>query len=69
MAEKLKDVEYEYDQAAVFEYAGEAAAGYNMSEALLYLLVLLLIGEQLLARSASYHPPGRRGRQAKGGAR
>lgn len=66
LAEKLTDVEYEYDQAALFEYAGEAAAGYNVSEPLLYLLVLLLIGEQLLARSASYHRPPR---QAKGGAR
>ena len=33
-------------------------AGYNLGQSLLYLLVALLIGEQILAWSASYHPPG-----------
>ena len=67
LAERLKGVDYQYEPAALFEYAGEELAGYNMSEPLLYLLVLLLIGEQILAWSASYHPRVRRERPAKGG--
>ncbi len=43
-----------------FELAGQSSS--NISEYLLYALVVLLIGEQLLAYSASYHP-------APGGAR
>lgn len=43
-----------------YELAGQSAS--NISEYLLYALVVLLIGEQLVAYSASYHP-------AAGGAR
>ena len=67
LAERLEGVQYAYQQAAMFEYAAEELAGYNLSEALLCLLVLLLVGEQILAWSASYHPPRRR--PAKGDAR
>jgi hypothetical protein len=36
-----------------------ARTGYNLSTMLLFGLVLLLVGEQVLAYSASYHvPPG-----------
>ena len=41
-------------------------AGYNLHEALLYLLIAILIGEQLLAWSTSYHPPGAVTRDARG---
>ena len=57
LAARLEGVPYEYEQAAVFQYAAHELAGYNLSEALLYFLILLLIGEQILAWSASYHPP------------
>jgi len=49
-------VKYEFAQAATFQSAIGDQAGYNLSEALLALLILLLIGEQVLAWSASYHP-------------
>ncbi|MFH1920933.1 MAG: BatA domain-containing protein [Planctomycetota bacterium] len=64
LAERLKGIEYAYEPAAEFEYAAEELAGYNMSEPLLYLLVLLLIGEQILAWSAGYHPPAGHRREA-----
>ena len=71
LASRLEGVVYDYEQAAMFEYAGDELAGYNLnlSEYLLYLLILILIGEQILAWSASYHPPSRRGARAKGGVR
>ncbi len=59
LAARLSGVKYEYRQAVAFQYTVSELAGYNMSEWLLYLLVLLLIGEQILAYSASYHPPAR----------
>ncbi len=68
LAERLAGVEYRYQQAAGFEYSAEELAGYSLAEPLLYLLVLLLVGEQVLAWSAGYHPPLRRA-AAKGGAR
>ena len=52
------EVKYQFDQAETFELTLGQQAGYNLGEALLYLLVAVLIGEQLLAWSASYHPPG-----------
>lgn len=57
LAERLEGVAYTYEPAALFHSAAEEAAGYNLSRSLLYALVLLLIGEQVLARSATYHPP------------
>ena len=69
LASRLEGIRYDYDQAAMFEYTDESLAGYNLSEFLLYLLILILIGEQILAWSASYHPPSRRQQRAKGGVR
>ena len=48
-----------YQQAADFQSAGETQAGYEITDLLLYVLVGLLILEQLLAWSASYHRSGR----------
>jgi hypothetical protein len=62
LAARLGGVAYEYEQAAMFEYAAEELAGYNFSMPLLYLLILLLVGEQILAWSASYHPRARQPR-------
>ena len=60
MAARLDGLHYRYDQAAAFQVATEELAGYDLAEPLLYLLVLLLVGEQMLAWSASYHPAPRR---------
>ena len=61
LAERLQpEVKYQFDQAETFEAALGEQAGYNLKDTLLYLLVALLIGEQVLAWSASYHPPARR---------
>jgi hypothetical protein len=69
LAARLENIKYQYDPAAVFHYAGGETAGYNLSEFLLYLLIVLLLAEQVLAWSASYHPPLRRPAAAAGGAR
>jgi hypothetical protein len=67
LATRLEGVKYQYEQAAAFQSSVGELAGYNLSEALLYGLVLLLICEQILAWSASYHPVDRRA-AAQGGA-
>ncbi|MEX2139879.1 MAG: CARDB domain-containing protein, partial [Pirellulales bacterium] len=58
MSDRLGDVVYEYHRAGELAVTG-SDAGQKLSETILYLLVALLIGEQLLAYSASYHPPRR----------
>jgi hypothetical protein len=63
---KLTDVVFEYREVHDFHYALGEQAGYNLSEMLLYLLLFMLLGEQVLAWSASYHPPATGG---KGGRR
>jgi len=56
LAARLQGVDYTYEQAASFQYdVGEAEHG-NLWRYVLYALVVLLILEQLLAWSASYHP-------------
>ncbi|NLX98185.1 MAG: hypothetical protein GXY83_18655 [Rhodopirellula sp.] len=67
LAARLDGLHYRYDQAAGFQAATEELTGYDLAEPLLYLLVLLLVGEQMLAWSASYHPSPRR-QLAEGGA-
>ena len=59
LAERLAGLRYEYRQAADFQYTVGEADGYNISDWLLYLLIVLLIGEQLVAWWASYHPAAR----------
>jgi hypothetical protein len=68
LAKRLKDVKYQYEQAATFQSSSSELAGYNLGEAILYTLVLLLIGEQILAWSATYHPHQSAAAQAQGGA-
>ena len=67
LAARLEGVKYRYEQAALHQYTLETLAGYNLGEAILFALVLLLIGEQVLAWSASYHPRSRQPRGAGGG--
>ncbi|MBN1589901.1 MAG: hypothetical protein JW888_10335, partial [Pirellulales bacterium] len=57
LATRLSGVEYTYYRANAFEVDEREPAGYNLSDGLLYLLVVLLVGEQLFAWSCSYHPP------------
>ncbi|MEA1952393.1 MAG: hypothetical protein U9N87_13520, partial [Planctomycetota bacterium] len=54
---RLAGVDYEFMRAVDFELDPHEEAGHNLGDFLLCLLVLMLIGEQLLAYSASYHPP------------
>lgn len=63
LAVGLPDVTFEFHAADSFQWTARDVAGFNLSSGLVYLLALLLIGEQLLAYSASYHPA------AKGAAR
>ncbi len=67
LAARLDGVKYQYEQAAAFQSTVSELAGYNLSEAVLCGLVLLLLVEQVLAWSAGYHPAGRR-RFVQGGA-
>jgi hypothetical protein len=60
LAARLEGVKYQYAQAAAFQSTVGELAGYNLGEAILYGLVLLLVVEQILAWSASYHPVNRR---------
>jgi hypothetical protein len=64
LASRLEGVQYAAHQAAAYQYASEEHAGRSLTETVLYLLVALLLGEQLLAWSASYHPPAAKSRAA-----
>lgn len=68
LADRLEQLEFDYHEARLFQHAAHEPAGYNLGQAILYALILLLIGEQILAWSASYHPPARRPVRAGGGA-
>jgi hypothetical protein len=69
LAARLEGVDYDFVEAGTFQYEdGEERDAGDLGQALLYALVLILIGEQLLAWSASYHPPVRKASQASGGA-
>ena len=61
LAARLPDVRYEYRTAADFQVAARELAGSNLSDWLLYVLIGILVGEQLLAYSASYHPRAKEG--------
>ncbi|MCE5267337.1 MAG: BatA domain-containing protein [Planctomycetaceae bacterium] len=65
LASRLQGIKYRYQQAAAYQAAATEVAGSNLAEAILYGLILLLIAEQILAWSASYHPARR---HARGGA-
>lgn len=57
LARRLKDIRYEYRLAADFRLARRDLAGSDLSEWILYALIFVLIGEQILAYVVSYHPP------------
>jgi len=49
LAARLEGVKYQFEQAAALQSTTNGLAGYSLSEALLYGLVLLLLVEQVLA--------------------
>ena len=56
---KLAPVKVAYHEADQYQQEEAVASGYNLSQFVMLALVCLLIGEQFLAYSASYHPkPG-----------
>lgn len=57
LAAGLPDVTFDFHAADSFQWTSRDVAGFNVSSALILLLAVLLAGEQLLAFSASYHPP------------
>ncbi|MBL9125461.1 MAG: BatA domain-containing protein [Planctomycetaceae bacterium] len=59
LAASMPDVNFEFHAADSFQWTSRDVAGFSLSSGLLYLLAALLIVEQLLAYSASYHPPAR----------
>ncbi len=56
LASRLEGVRYEFHQAADIDYNPQQLAGFNLSESLLYCLIAILLGEQVLAYACSYHP-------------
>ncbi len=60
LAERLTGLKYRYQQAADLVYDSDRLAGPNLGKYFLLLLVALLLAEQVLAYSASYHPAARR---------
>jgi hypothetical protein len=69
LAAHLEGVRYDYALASSFRYQDRQAAGVDLSRSLLYFLIVLLLVEQVLAWSASYHPPGRKALAGGGGSR
>ncbi len=59
LATRLKGVDYQFAKADDFTVGSQDQAGRKLSSAILYTLVALLLGEQVLAYSASYHPAKR----------
>jgi hypothetical protein len=62
-------LKYQFERAAAFQTAQNESTGDNLRETILYALIILLIGEQLLAYSASYHPALPKKYAAAGGVR
>ncbi len=54
MADRLGEVHYEFHRAGDLA-VGSPELGQNLSQTILYALVFMLLAEQLLAYSASYH--------------
>jgi hypothetical protein len=59
LAAELPDVDFEYHQSSSFAATDDALPGTNLGPYLLYLLLALLVIEQLIAYSASYHSGSR----------
>jgi len=53
--QQFPEIDYEFSLASQFTTQGNQLAGFKLSETLMYILLLVLIGEQWLAYRASYH--------------
>ena len=58
LAEQLDGLDIEIHSSDELEYESTTQDGFSWSLLLAGLLVVLLLGEQVLAYSASYHPKG-----------
>jgi hypothetical protein len=56
LAARLEGVRYEYHEAQDINYNPQQLAGFNLAESLLFVLLAILLGEQVLAYACSYHP-------------
>lgn len=56
LADKLQGIPVEIHQPDELSYATAGPSGFSWSQVLLVVLIALLLGEQALAYSASYHP-------------
>ncbi|MBI3839881.1 MAG: BatA domain-containing protein [Planctomycetia bacterium] len=61
LASQLDGIRYQFHQAGDIHYNPQQLAGVNLSESLLYLSLLVLLAEQLLAYAASYHSSAKEG--------
>ena len=61
LATEMPDVEYTYHQSGAFVADDDALPGTNLGPWLLYALIAVLVAEQLLAYSASYHAGSQEG--------
>lgn len=57
---KLGDVDFLYSRASALSTGNEQLAGFQLGDAILWLLIAMLLGEQALAARASYHDRPRR---------
>jgi hypothetical protein len=64
LSRQLAGIDYQLHDAAEMALDAQQLAGFQMSDALLAVLVIILIVEQLLASIASYHIAPRRGGHA-----
>ena len=56
LADRLHGIKYLYQQAQDVVYDSERLAGPNLGRFFMWLLIIVLLVEQVLAYSASYHP-------------
>lgn len=56
LAEALEGVDFRYQSAATFQYAGEELSGASLTEPLLLFLLALLLAEQIVAYWVGDHP-------------
>jgi len=55
LASRLKGLRYQFHRASELRYDAQQLAGFNLSGTLLAILICILLVEQLVAYSASYH--------------
>ncbi len=56
LASELEGLRYEYYDAQDIDYNPQQLAGFNLGQSLLYVLIVVLLAEQVLAYVCSYHP-------------